>query len=220
VKTTALRWLALLLIPGCILVQPLDAAKPDDDDSGASGGPAKAGSANGSSGAPAKAGAGNAGRAGGATSGAPNGGGSGAVDFTLFTGDWTLSGGTITTRCQGAATKTTDADTGGVDTVGLGTDSGAPSDLVFGPGSSCEIWADVDDRDAYLNPATPACSDNDGVYQYYLTTDDFDFKVSADDQTATADINTTVLTTELSTNYQFTCTVEQNLKYQRGGSAL
>ena len=216
-KTTAWRWLVLLLIPGCILVQPLDEAKPADSDDSSSGGPAKAGSGNGSggapskagsgnSGAPAKAGSGNAGRAGSSAGGAPSG-----VDFSLFTGNWKLVGGTITTTCEGSAPSTAPAETGTVDKVGLGT----TSDLIFGPGANCEILADVEDRSAFLNSGTLPCSESDGTYNYYSTTDYFEFAVSDDEQTAGAAITTSVVVTDLSDNPLRNCQLEQSLDYQR-----
>src|SRR4051794_12424799 len=90
-------WLALLVIPGCLLVQPLDEAKPDQQDSAGSGGKAShAGSAGQhTGGSPAAGGAGNkagsgpgaaGGSAGAAHGGASNGGAPSGVDFSLFTG--------------------------------------------------------------------------------------------------------------------------------------
>ena len=213
-KTTAWRWLVLLLIPGCILVQPLDEAKPDDDDSvpATSGGPSKAGSGNGSSGGPSKAGSGNAGRGGSSAAGAPNGGGgTTGVDFSLFTGNWTLIGGTNTTTCEGEDPVVTDADTGTPLEVVLGT----TSDVIFGPRSACPILGDVDDRSAFLNSGTLPCSENDGTYNFYSTTDYFEFAVSDDEQTAGAGISSTVIVTDLDDNPVSTCQVEQSLDYKR-----
>ncbi|MEI9949137.1 MAG: hypothetical protein WDO74_09185 [Pseudomonadota bacterium] len=79
-KTATCRWLVLLLIPGCILVQPLDDPKTtdgvEDEDAGSGNGddiPGKAGSGN-SGGGPAKAGSGNSG-GGPAKAGSGNSGG-------------------------------------------------------------------------------------------------------------------------------------------------
>jgi hypothetical protein len=198
------------LIPGCVLVQPLDEAKPDNDGSGA-GGP-HAGSGNGNSGGPSKAGSGNAGRGGGSSAGgAPNGGAPSGDDFSLFTGSWYVSGGTITTRCEGETPMTSSATLGGEVQVGLGT----TSDLIFDPGTNCEILADVDERSASLNWDTLPCTENDGTYNYYLDTEYLDFTVSDDDQSATASIITSVTTTDADDNLLLTCEVEQSLEYER-----
>jgi hypothetical protein len=226
----------LLAIPGCLLVQPLDQAKPDDDGSaGSSGGSSKAGSSNGTSGNPSKAGSGNAGRGGSASGGAPSGnagrggsasggapsgnagrggsasGGAPGVDFSLFTGNWTVTGGEITTLCEGEDPITESIVPGDVDTVGLGT----TSDLIFGPGANCEILADVEDRNASLNTDTGPCSGSDGTYNYYWTVDAFHFNVSGDGQTAEAGMITTVETTDLDDTLLVTCRVEQTWTHER-----
>ena len=67
-KIAAFRWFVLLLIPGCLLVQPLDEPKPDGEDSGS------AGSGN-SSGKPAQAGSSS--HAGAHSGGSPAASGSG-----------------------------------------------------------------------------------------------------------------------------------------------
>jgi hypothetical protein len=83
-KTTAFRWLVLLLIPGCILVQPLDEAKSDSGGvagrgNSSGGASSKAGGANNSSGAPSRAGSGGtpstAGTSGSHVAGSPGSGG-------------------------------------------------------------------------------------------------------------------------------------------------
>jgi hypothetical protein len=224
-RTTAWSWLALLVIPGCLLVQPLDQAKPDDDGSAGSGnsnagGSSKAGSSNGSSGGTSKAGSGNAGRGGGASGGAPSGnagrggdasGGASGVDFSLFTGFWYVTDGQITTVCDDGSSEPEAIQAGGQDEVGLGT----TSDLIFGPGSSCEILADVDDRNASLNFDTLPCSQSDGVYDFYLTIDAFHFNVSSDGKTAEAGMITTVETTDADGNSLPTCEVQQLWNYER-----
>jgi len=221
VKTTAWSWLGLLLIPGCLLVQPLDEAKPEDGGSagnGSGGGPSKAGS----SGSTSKAGSGNAGRGGGAPNGGAtsgnagrgggaNGGAANGVDFSLFTGTWTVTSGETTTFCDGVDPTTEEVTPGGKDTVGLGT----TSDLIFGPGSNCEILADVDDRNASLNSDTKPCSETDGTYNYYLTVDAFHFTVSGDGQTAEAGMITTVLTTDANDNLLLSCEVQTTWSYER-----
>jgi len=84
VKTTSFRWLVLLAVPGCIVVQPLDDPKPADEDSAGGGKPAQAGSGNGSAGhntagsGPAAGGSGNTAGSGNVPpGGAPSSGGSG-----------------------------------------------------------------------------------------------------------------------------------------------
>jgi hypothetical protein len=227
VKTTAWGWLALLLIPGCLLVQPLDQARPDDDgsagesgesgDSGnSSGAPSKAGSGGGTS----KAGSGNAGGGGSPNGGAPSGnagdggspsGGMPGGDFSLFTGTWTVTSGESTTLCEGTEPIIEEIEPGGEDEVGLGT----ASDLIFNPGSSCEILADVDDRYATLNSDTAPCSDTDGTYNYYWTIDAFHFNVSGDGQTAESGMITTVLTTDLDDNPLISCEVQRTWEHER-----
>jgi len=218
-KTTALGWLVLLLIPGCLLVQPLDSAKPDDDDddtvpaaqagnagkaSGGSG-PGAAGTA-GTGGTGNKAGSGPVPAGGSANGGAPSG-----VDFSLFTGTWTITSGQTTTTCDDGTPSTEAIAPGGTDQVGLGT----TSDLIFGPGSSCEILGDVSDRTAYLNSDTLPCADTDGTYYYYLSFESFEFAVSSNGMTADASMTTTVLTADANDNLVASCTVDQTWKYRR-----
>lgn len=196
-KATAWGWLVLLLIPGCLLVQPLDDPKPDDAGSAGAAGaagrgqPSQAGSAGRPSGASGSS-AGGSGNRGGSgplpAGGAANGGAPSGVDFSLFLGDWTVSGGKNTVSCDGGTPKTTAVDAGGVDTIGLGT----ISDLIFGVGSGCEILADVNDRTASLNPATTNCETSDANFDYVLYVDDFQFVVSGNAQTAKASMTSVV----------------------------
>jgi hypothetical protein len=227
VRTTAWTFLALLVIPGCLLVQPLDQARPEDDGSAGSGnGNAGGTSKAGSSGSTSNAGSSNAGRGGGASGGAPSGnagrggaasggaasgGAPSGVDLSLFTGYWYVTDGQITTTCDDGSSQTEAIDPGGRDQVGLGT----TSDLIFGPGSNCEILADVEDRNASLNSDTLPCSDNDGTYYYYLTIDAFHFNVSGDGETAEAGMITTVLTTDADDNLLATCEVQQTWNSER-----
>jgi hypothetical protein len=133
------------------------------------------------------------------------------VDFSLFTGTWTITSGEITTTCPGEDPITEDIEPGDVDTVGLGTSS----DLIFGPGSSCEVLADVDDRSATLNSDTLPCSATDGTNNYYWTIDAFHFNVSGDGLTAEAGMITTVQYTDLDDNPLATCEVQQTWTHER-----
>ncbi|HKO48464.1 MAG TPA: hypothetical protein VJV79_12110 [Polyangiaceae bacterium] len=172
-KTTAWGWLVLLVMPGCLLLQPLDEVKSDS--TGNAGNPSSAGSSGNSS----QAGNGSAGRNNGGGPG--NGGAPNGVDFSPFTGTWTVTGGHITTTC-GSEMDTTVVDPGGTDTFGLGT----ISDLIFNPGTACEVLADVSDRTASLNSATPDCSYSDAQFTYDLAFDSFEFELSGDGKTAEA----------------------------------
>jgi len=217
-RTTALAFLALLAIPGCLLVQPLDDAKPEDGNSAGSTGHTSGGNQNsggagnkagsgpvGSSGAGNKAGSGPIGSAGGANGGAPSG-----VDFSLFTGSWTVTGGENTVTCSDGVPTTTSEAPGGVDTFGLGT----VSDLILNPGATCELWADVDDHTASLNPSTPNCTTSDANYDYELYFESFDFVVSADGQTATATLTTSTLVSDSSGAVDI-CDSEHTWNYER-----
>jgi len=213
-KAFAWRWLALLAIPGCVLVQPLDEAKPADSDNAGSGngsshaGSSNAGSASGGrSGGPAKAGSGNAGSSasGGADGGAPSG-----VDFSLFTGTWTIVDGKNTTTCDSGASKTSNVDPGGQDTFGLGT----ITDLILDPGTTCEVLADVDDHRAFLNSNTAACSYSDASYDYDLFFDAFEFIVSSDGKTAKASMTAYITATDASGNMS-DCKSDTTWNYKR-----
>ncbi len=122
----------------------------------------------------------------------------------------TITSGKSTTSCDGGTPQTVDATAGGQDTVGLGT----TSDLIFDPGSSCEILADVDDRTASLNQDTLPCSYSDATTDYYAIFDSFDFTVSGNGQTAKANISTSVLATDANDNLH-SCEVTQALNYER-----
>ena len=212
-KAIAWSWLALLAIPGCLLVQPLDDAKPIDEDiAGSAGKPAQAGGAGrpaggnpGTGGTGNKAGAGPVPPGGSGNGGAPNG-----VDFSDFTGTWTVTGGKRITTCDGAAPQTDAVTPGGTDTIGLGT----ISDLIFGPDTACEILADVDDRSATLNSATSDCSYSDDDGEYQLSFDDFEFTVSGDGKTAELAMSTSVLYTDLNDEAHL-CYVDSSLDYER-----
>jgi len=210
-RALAWRWLALLLVPGCVLVQPLDEAKPNDEDSST-----PAGSGNtGSSGGPSKAGSGNAGRAG--ASGAPgaagsaNGGAPSGVDFSLFTGTWKIAGGEVTSTCDDGVPKTASIDAVGTTTLGLGT----TSDLIVDPGTACEIWVDVDDRSAALNSGTSPCSYTDDMeISYYIQYDSYEFSVSGDGKSANASMVAYVEASDANGNAAY-CHTTTTWKYAR-----
>ncbi len=91
----ALGCVLLTVLPSCLLVQPLDDAKPADG----------------------SAGSGNAGTGNAGTGNVPN-----EVDFSLFTGTWIIKSGEITTTC-GAQMTTDQATPGDTSELGLGTTS-------------------------------------------------------------------------------------------------
>ncbi|HYQ30671.1 MAG TPA: hypothetical protein VER04_25745 [Polyangiaceae bacterium] len=193
-KTSRWGWLALLLLPGCLLVQPLDEAKPASEDNAGSGGKASgnAGQHSGGSGA-STAGTGNrAGSGSMPTSGAANGGAGSGVDFSLFTGTWTISAGKGTVTCDEGTPTTDTVDPGGTTSVGPGT----VSDLIFDPGADCEILADVSNRTASLNSATSECYSSDSTYDYESYVESFEFVVSGDGKTAKATMTSTVYVTD------------------------
>jgi len=215
-KANAWGWLALLLIPGCLLVQPLDEAKPDAE--GSSGGAGKPSSQAGSGGkltGGSGSGSGGSGNRGGSGSlppgGAANGGAPSGVDFSLFTGTWISTDGSTTISCDGGTPQTTPVDVGTSDTVVLGT----VSDLIFGPGNDCEILADVSDRVATLNDATTECNFSDADYAYGQTVDTFQFAVSGDGRTAVSRLTTTVYVYDLVGTYLSTCLSDTTTKFSR-----
>jgi len=214
-KTTAWHWLILLLVPGCLLVQPLDDAKPKQDGSAGSGNssgkPSQGSAGLHSGGSTQTGGAGNKAGAGPVhPGGAPNGGASSGVDFSLFTGTWTITAGESITSCDGGPAKTETATPGGMDEFGLGT----ISDLVFGPGTQCEILADVYDRTASLNSATEDCSSSDATYDYYLSVAAFDFEVSGSGQTAHLTMSTSTLVSDID-GATYYCDSDYEFDYER-----
>jgi len=207
-----LIWLTL---PGCLLVQPLDEAKPEAD--GGSNGKAGSGPHSGGSG-PSAAGSGNQAGSGPAAGGSgpgdqgggSNGGGANGPDFSLFTGTWTVKSGETTTSCDGSTPTTTAATPGATDTFGLGT----ISDLILNPGTACEILADVSDDTASLNLATPECTFSQDGYQYDVLVDSFDFQVDSDGNTATATMSTDTIVTDANDNSS-NCTTYSTWDYER-----
>lgn len=199
--------LALALVPGCLLIQPLDDAKSD---------------ASGKGGAGSLAGSGNAGRAatpgGGSPSGgamaragAPNGGAPNTVDFSFFTGVWTLTSGSIISNCDGTV-MTTAVTPGGQEIFAPGT----TSDLVLDPASECPLLADVNDRVA-TGQAEQSCSYIDSSNGHYVDVFvvSYDFTVAGNGRTATALlVNSITLTDPISGDSQ-TCDTDQTLYYKR-----
>jgi len=223
-KTIGFRWLVLLAIPGCLLVQPLDDVQEHAGSAGSSGKPSSAGSAGkpGGGSGPGAAGAGNNAGSGDTThagsgnappGGAANGGGSGGLDLSLFTGNWIITGGKNTVSC-GGDTPTSETIAGGDRVpVGLGT----ISDLVFDRGTDCEILADVTaDRTATLNPATLGCtsSDPDTGYDYDSVFLSFDFVVASDGKTAVSKMSAQVLVSDAS-GVLAACDSDTELQYKR-----
>lgn len=184
------RWLAWALValcaaPGCLLVSPLDDAKPE----GSSGGAGRAGSGTGND--TNNAGGGNV------------GGGDG-VDFSLFTGDWITKSGTITTVCGGQS-NVSDATVGEVTNIGLGT----TSDLIVYPGTDCQILLDVVDRTA-TSLDGQSCVFTDSGVTYTLQLDYFDFIVTDADTSATTTFYSTT-----TTSTGLVCNTDQTLYYER-----
>jgi hypothetical protein len=209
VKSSVWPWVLLLLLPGCVLVAPLDEAKPSDGSDAGSGG-RPAGTA-GSSGSPAKAGSGNAGRGGGAPNGgAANGGAPNGGAFSLFLGTWTIADGKNTTTCDPGTTETSDVEPGLQDTFGRGT----ITDLIFDPGTACEILADVNDHTAFLNSNTEGCSYSDDTFVYDLYFDAFEFVVSSDGQTAKASMTAYIQATDADNNTSY-CQSDTTWNYER-----
>jgi hypothetical protein len=215
----AWRWLMLaavpacLLVPSCLLVQPLDEAKTD----------AEASAGNGTAGASTShAGAGTAGRAptggGGAhaagsgptAAGASSGGAPSGVDFSLFTGTWKITSGSRTSYCGTAAPETDAIPAGGIDVFTLGT----TSDLILDEATTCPILVDVDDRVA---------TGQDTQYCMYTGTDGYDYDVFFQSYTfevlgnGTADstLSTVSVITDPATMNTVTCTADATFKYSR-----
>ena len=200
-KSFSFAWLLVALLPSCLLVQPLDEAKPSDDGSGGTSSSAGSNNAGRNSGGGGKGGG--APNAGGAHSGgAPNG-----ADFSLFTGSWTVKSGSIVTDC-GTGPMTTMPTTGTIDTVDLGT----TSDLILDEGTQCPVSADVTDRTATGQPGQ-TCDFTDEGSVYHLDIQYFDFIVGSTGRTASSTLTSVV---SLTTNgVTATCDSNQTLSYAR-----
>jgi hypothetical protein len=177
-------WLLLAVVPGCLLVQPLDgaASSDDGDDSSSSAGASAAGSSG------SHAGAVNS-RAGATSSPGGRAGAPGAPGVSAklapFVGTWTVVSGTLTLTCPGVAPSSEAAS---------GTETWAPgtvSDLVQ-PGFDvdCDFNANVNARTATGLPGqscTESSTDDtsgDAIVQNF-SFESFKFVVSSDGTTAT-----------------------------------
>jgi hypothetical protein len=196
-KGSAWAWLGVLVLPGCLLIQPLDEAKPDEG----SGGSGKAGQHAGGSG-PSAGGAGNkagSGPSGGSSpvpsGGADNNGGSAGVDFSLFLGGWTLVSGNYSRKCESETSTTTGTiNPGEVDTFVPGTRE-SNTDLIFDVEGTdvCNVFANVDDRSAYGTGDQACTIDEADGSTTYLTYGYFEFAVSDDGQSALSTWDVTAL---------------------------
>lgn len=205
-------WLLLALVPGCLLVQPLDEATSDDA-AGASGGNGNASAGTGSAGRPTSAGGGapSAGAPSGGShaGGAAQGGAPSGVDFSLFIGTWTITSGSTTRDCGTDAPTTEPATVGAQDSFGLGT----TSDLILDPGTQCALLVDVDDRVASSEAAQECTFQSEG-YTVHVYVDSFEFTVSGDGKTAISRFISTVDVSDGS-GASATCDTDQTLHYKR-----
>ena len=210
-------WLMLAAIavaaPGCLLVQPLDDVSADSAGSGGSG-TGKAGAGPSPSGGKAGAGpAPNGGRGGAASGGrggsgpTPTAGAPGQVDFSYFTGIWTVTSGTITTDC-GTGPIDTDATPGTTDTIDLGT----TSDLIVDKGTKCPVLADVNDLVA-IGQDGQSCDFPDTSGMYHLEINAFDFVVDGTHQKASSSLLSVITVTN--NGVVTTCDSDQELYYTR-----
>ncbi|MET0795395.1 MAG: hypothetical protein ABW061_28005 [Polyangiaceae bacterium] len=237
-KAARWSWLTLAAlaaaVPGCLLVQPLDDAKSDaagtggSDNSGDAGDNGDAGDAPGSSAGKSGGGAGasNGGKSGGGA-GAPSAGKGGAeptagasaaggppsgVDFTLFTGKWWATGGTVETDCTDTGKSTDGPDTTTYDQFDLGT----TSDLIWDADGDCPLLFDVSDREASAQDGQ-TCSYVAATTNYLvnLSYEYFDFDVKAGDKTAALSAQVDGYVTDSTGGYIRSCTQTYNLTYSR-----
>lgn len=181
-KSIPWLWFALTLVPGCLLVQPLDEAKSDAEVGGAADG-ASAGRSTvaGSDGAGATHAGGSSGAspAGGRAGSAPNGGGPPTVDpSAAFLGIWVLTDGSITLNCGGSP-QVSQLTNGSAD-----WHVGTTSDLVqTSEGTPCELLANVQGRVAAGAPnqqCTESGLDSDGnPYSQDLVIENYAFTINA-----------------------------------------
>lgn len=189
----ALGCVLLTVLPSCLLVQPLDDAKPADGSAG-SGAAGSGNAGTGNAGSGNAAGSNNAG-----TGNVPN-----EVDFSLFTGTWIIKSGEITTTC-GAQMTTDQATPGDTSELGLGT----TSDLILDPGTLCPILLDVDDRTATSQDGQTCTLTQDGT-TFDLSVDYIDFIITSADTSATSTFYASATTTT-----GVTCNFDQHLYYER-----
>jgi hypothetical protein len=220
VKTTIFCWLLLLSVPGCLLLQPLDEAKPEVSAGGPNGGSAgganggSAGKGNGSSGGPSKAGNGSAGGDSPAA-GAANGGGPSETDFSLFTGTWLVQeGSTIERSCSDGEDYSNEVDWTADEFVEGG--GGSSGDILLNPMTPCALAFDVDDRIAYAQSGQSCTlSDGDSLEQTLEFTSAA-FAVDDDESTATASVEVDETISDASGTLY--CTAYWTLYYQRGAN--
>jgi hypothetical protein len=221
-KAVAWGWLALLVLPGCLLIQPLDDAKPENTGGNngkagqhAGGGPSTGGAGN-KGGSGNKAGSGPEGGSGPVPpGGAPNNGGApNGVDFSLFLGEWTMTSATFTRQCSNEENPTTGTITAGAkDTFILGTDE-SQTDLIFDLQDTglCDIYANVDDRFAYGTGDQSCTVDETDGTTTYLIYPYFEFAVSGDGQSAAVTWDVSLLN---DADPSVTCDSELSARYQR-----
>lgn len=204
---------ACLLVPGCLLVQPLDEAKTDAE---ASAGNAAAGASSSHAGSgtggrsPTGSGGAHAAGDGPIAAGAPSGGAPSGVDFSLFTGTWNITSGSKTSHCGTDAPETVAIDAGGVDTFSLGT----TSDLVLDADTTCPILVDVNDRIATGQDAQYCNYTGSDGYDYNVFFQTYSFEVLADGS-ADSTLSTVAMITDPATKNTATCTADATFKYSR-----
>jgi hypothetical protein len=204
-KNLGWLWLLLAVVPGCVLVQPLDNAAPSSDGGDSSSSHAGSGNAGSSSS-----------HAGSSSSGAGGSGGSGgspsSSKLAPFLGTWTATSGTLTLTCPGIAPSNTDAT--GSETWSPGT----ASDLVaIGFESTCNFNANVSGKVATGLPRqvcneSSTATNGDAITQS-LTFTSLTFVVSADGATATQKFSGTDLYTDTTTAQSLTCTFSETAEY-------
>jgi hypothetical protein len=224
------RWSALFLAaaaiaaPGCLLVQPLDdvndAGSADDSIPGKAGsgaapsggrggsGPTANGGRGGGSGPTASGGRGGAASGGKAGAGpTPSGGAPNSVDFSYFTGIWTVTSGTITTDC-GTGPEETDAMAGTKDKIDLGT----TSDLIVDKGTECAILMDVYDL-VGVGEDGQSCDFTNDSGSFHVEISSYSFIVDDNHQTASATLTSVITLTK--NGVAATCDSNQDLFYTR-----
>ena len=218
-----LRWLLLIAaLPtaGCLLVQPLDSATPDEDDSSAAGSSSShagakgsAGKSSGSSGAPGSAGRPGSGT-GGATTTPPTGN-------ARFVGDWSATSGMLTFSCPGVADMSQDV-TGYAETWEVGTTSALLQQNFEG---TCPLNANVSGTTASAVPGQHCTETNtdatsgDSITQTLAFTT-YRFVIDAAGDTATETFAGTDIYKDNTTNQSLTCTFSRNAVFAKDASAL
>lgn len=203
-----------LLVPGCLLVQPLDEAKTNTEANAGSGNTSSGDSGAttsraGSSGSAGRAPTGSSGSPASGAGGGANGGAPSEVDFSLFTGTWTITSGSKGTDC-GAGLIAEAVPAGGIDEFTLGT----TSDLILDASTDCPLLVDVDNRTATGQGAQHCTYSGADGYDYDIAVQAYTFEVLGDG-TANSTLSTVSLVTDPSTNTTATCTGDATFNYQR-----